>query len=465
MTDAAVRPIPGPPRPYHFPDHTRTVLANGLTVLVAPVRRLPICALSVVVDAGAELDAPGEEGCALLTARAVAEGTRDFQGIEFTERLEGIGASLEASADWDGAHMSLAVGSERLQAALELLGAAVMQPAFPEMELLRLREERLSEIVQIRSEPRGLANENFSGVIYTPDSRYAIPLGGSDASVSALGRPAIVRHHAALYTPARTAVIVAGDVSTTAVQDMVEQVFGAWQVAESRVAPRRGSESQRRARVTVVHRDGAPQSEIRVGHVGVHRTHEDYFPLVLLNAILGGLFSSRINLNLREEHAYTYGAHSGFDWRRGAGPFMIHTAVESGVTAAAVGEILAELERIRKEPVTESEMSLARDYLAGVFPIRFETSLAITAALAQMVVYELPADYYDSYRERIAAVGVSDVQRVAQQHLDPGRTAVVTVGDATATRDQLEALGIGPVEVTPAQPPSTAALSAVPTPG
>ncbi|HEX6250298.1 MAG TPA: pitrilysin family protein [Gemmatimonadaceae bacterium] len=448
MTVAAVRPAPGPPRPYHFPAFTGTRLASGVQLLVAPVRRLPVCTLSVVIDAGAELDPQGLEGCALLTARAMEEGSRRYEGLDFTDRLERIGAALSATADWDSASFSMQVMAERLPAALELLAGVIREPAFPASEIERLREERLSEIAQIRSEPRGLASETFSRVVYDAASRYATPVGGSEAAVRALTRDDLVRHHDSFFTPLRTAVIIAGDVTPDEAGKLVEDAFRGWDVEVAPSRPRRGEPATRDDRVFILDREDAPQSELRVGHPGVPRTHPDHFAIVLLNAILGGLFSSRINLNLREEHAYTYGAHSAFEWRRGPGPFTVRTAVESGVTAAAVAEILKEIDKLRQEPVTNAELSLARDYLAGVFPVRFETSLAIAAALAQVVTYELPSDYYDTYRDRINQVSAAEILRVARAQLQPSRLSVVVVGDARQIREPLRGLNMGePAEV------------------
>ncbi|HUF66178.1 MAG TPA: pitrilysin family protein [Gemmatimonadaceae bacterium] len=466
MTAAATRPAPGPPRPYNFPAFTRTRLANGAVLLVAPVRRLPLCALAVVVDAGAELDPAGLEGCAIMTARALEEGTRQHQGLEFTEQLERIGAALSATADWDSASFSLPVMAERLPAALELLAGVIREPAFPSTELERLREERLSEIAQMRSEPRGLASETFSRVVYDTRSRYAVPLGGSEASVRALTRDVLVRHHQSFFAPDRMTIIITGDVAPRDVEQIVERAFGTWAVPSSPAEPRQGTPAAQSARVFVLDRKDAPQSELRVGHPGVPRAHPDYFPLVLLNAILGGLFSSRINLNLREEHAYTYGAHSAFDWRRGPGPFMVRTAVESGVTAAAVSEILKEISRLREEPVTDAELSLARDYLAGVFPVRFETSLAIAAGLAQMITYDLPADFYDTYRASIGSVTADEILRSAKMHLQPERLSVVVVGDAGQVREQLRELNLGePAELPAEESDPTNAATAAPTRG
>jgi predicted Zn-dependent peptidase len=198
-------------------------------------------------------------------------------------------------------------------------------------------------------------------------------------------------------------------------------------------------------RVHIVGKADAPQSEIRVGHVSLPRLNADYFPLIVMNAILGGLFSSRLNLNLREAHAYTYGAHSGFDWRRAPSPFEISTAVETGVTANAIREIVFELTRIRESEVSDAELSLAVSYLDGVFPIRFETTAAVAGGLANLEIFRLPSDYFDSYRAHVRSVTAADVLRVAREHLDPGRLQIVVVGDPVAVNASLSETGAGPI--------------------
>jgi zinc protease len=202
--------------------------------------------------------------------------------------------------------------------------------------------------------------------------------------------------------------------------------------------------------VHVVAKPDAPQSELRVGHVGLPRTHADYFHVVVMNAVLGGLFSSRINLNLREVHAYTYGAHSAFDWRRAAGPFVVGTAVKTEVTGAAVREILLEIDRMRDDEITADELDLATRYLAGVFPIRYETTGAVASALAVANVYGLPDDYFSTYRDRIAAVTRADVLAAACTHIHPSALQVLAVGDTTSVERQLAELQIGVPTVTSA---------------
>ena len=448
---APPRPSPAPPRPYAFPRFERRTLPNGLSLVVAPVSKLPVVSVLAVVEAGADADPEGKEGVAQLTARALVEGTTDLDGAALTDRLERLGTALDASADWDAAVVRMTVLAPRLGEALALMGEVLAAPAFPEREVERLKAERLADLLQLRTEPRGLADEMFDRFVYAPDARYGRPDGGSEASVAALTRDDVAHFYAARYRAGGTTLVIAGDVSADEAERLATDSLGRWAGARPAPAPAADAPARGGRRVHVVAKEDAPQSELRVGHVGLPRSHPDFFAVTVMNALLGGLFSSRINLNLREAHAYTYGAHSGFDWRRGAGPLAVSTAVASDVTAAALRETLLEIDRMRADPVSEGELSLATSYLDGVFPIRYETAAAIAAALANMHIYGLGADYYDRYRERVRAVTLDDVQRAARQYLDPERLQVVVVGDPTAVRAPLEALGVGPVAVYDAQ--------------
>ena len=444
---APPRPAPTSPRPYHFPAFERRTLPNGLRLVVAPVHKLPVVTVVVVVDAGAAGDPAGREGLAQLTARAVLEGTEALGGAQLEERVERLGTSVNGSADWDAAIFSMNVVSSRLGEALALLGAVLTAPAFPERDVERLRAERLAEILQQRAEPRGLADEMLGRFVYAPESRYARPEGGSEAAVRALARDDLLSFYRARYAPGATTLVVAGDVAADEAERLVARALGAWAGAE----PPKVTALDRPARLTraahLVAKADAPQSELRLGQVGLPRAHPDFFPSVVMNAILGGLFSSRINLNLREAHAYTYGAHSEFAWRRQSGPWLVSTAVKSDVTADAAREVLGEIDRMRSAEVTPEELSLATSYLHGVFPIRYETAGAIAAALANLVIYGLPEDYFDAYRDRIRAVTAADVLAAAQRHLRPEELQLVVVGDPAAVRAPVEALQFGPLTV------------------
>jgi zinc protease len=434
---AAPRPAPAAPRSYHFPHFERHTLANGVRVVVAPVSKLPLATAIVLVEAGATAEPAGKAGVAALTAQLLLEGAAGMDGAALAERFERIGASVEAYADWDVAAITLTALSARLPEALALVRDLVREPTFPEREFARLREQRLAELLQQQAEPRGLADEQFSRAVYQPTARYALPSEGDAPSVRALGRDDVRTFYEARYRPAATTLVFAGDLTMGQAIAMTSELFGAWSGAP--VAPLAGGvdAGQPGRLLRVVGKSDAPQSELRIGHVGLPRRSNDYFDTVVMNAVLGGLFSSRINLNLREAHGYTYGAFSGFEWRRGSGPFVVHTAVKSDVTGPAVREILSEIERMRSEEISDDELTLATSYLDGVFPIRYETTGAIAGALASLVIHDLPGNYYDEYRARVRGVTTRGVLAAAQAHLHPERLRIVVVGDPAVITSEL----------------------------
>jgi zinc protease len=443
----AIRPSAGPAREYHFPKFERRVLSNGLTVIVAPTHSLPIVTVLAIVDAGGVAEPAGREGIAELTARALNEGTPKYDGEVLTDYLEQLGTSVGGAAGWDSASLAMTVLRDNLENAFVHFSEVLVTPTFPAIAIERLKAERYAELMQIESEPRELADEKFDEYIYDSASRFRRPLGGNAESVGKLTRDDVAEFHAARYQPSATTLIVVGDVELSAVEPIIAAGLGAWGGGEVSRATAVDRPARSTRSVRIVRKEDAPQSEVRIGHVGVPRTHPDYFSITVMNAVLGGLFSSRVNLNLREAHGYTYGASSAFDWRREAGPFVIGTAVASDVTVPAIEETLKEIDRMRAEPISESELSLATSYLEGVFPIRYETTAAIAAALATLVIYGLPADWYDSYRARIGAVSIDDVLAAARKHVHPDSLQIVIVGDAEAIREPLDALAFGPLDV------------------
>jgi len=444
------RPEPSAPRPYHFPRFERHALDNGVQLIVAPVRKLPLVSVLAVTEAGAVVDPAGREGLAQLAAGALAEGIASGDGAELTRRFERLGAEFSAHADWDVAGARLTVTPSRLGEALALFGEVLTTPTFPAREVERLKAERLAELLQQRTEPRGLAEDMFARFLYAPDARYGKPDGGDEASVAAVTRDDVAAFWAERYRPGGTTLVVVGDVSVDDARRLAEATLGGWR-GERPPAGAGAAAPDEAARLTramhLVDKPDAPQSELRLGHVGLPRLHPDYFPVTVMNALLGGLFNSRINLNLRERHGYTYGAFSHFDWRRAAGPFVVSTAVANDVTHRAAQEALLEVERFGDATVDERELTLATDYLDGVFPIRFETTSAIAGALGGLVTYGLPEDYYDGYRASVRAVTPDDVRRVAREHLQSARLQLVVVGAAAAVREPLESLGFGPLTV------------------
>jgi zinc protease len=447
LISPAPRPGAAPPGDYQFPRFERRCLENGLEVVVAPVTKLPVLTVAAIVDAGSVCDPRGEAGVARLTAKLLLEGTAESDGGELTERFERLGATVEAQADWDAAAVSVTALSDNAGPTFALLGEVLRSPAFRDREVERLKAERHAELLQLRAEPRGLADEFFSRTLYEAGSRYALPDGGDETSVAALSRASVGAFYASRYAPAATTIVVVGDVTADAAERLARATLGDWKGT----TPARLSTSDRPARLAraahLVAKADAPQSELRIGHVGLPRKHPDYFPAVVMNAVLGGLFNSRINLNLREAHGYTYGAFSAFEWRRQSGPFAVSTAVKSDVTDAAAREVLLEIDRIRAEPIGDDELSLATSYLDGVFPIRYETTAAIAAALGMLVVHGLSGDYFDRYRARVRGVTKEHVLEAARKYLRPEELQMVVVGDPATVRGPLEALRFGPLYV------------------
>ncbi len=440
------RPQAGVPRPYHFPSQERRPLSHGAHLVVAPLRRVPLVSVVLVFHAaGADADPAGAEGLAALTAALLLEGTEARDGQALTDAFEALGASLSASADWDATTVGFTVQPRHLDAALALVTEVIRAPAFPAKELLRLQGEHVSDRLQALTEPRTLADLATQWCVYDASARYRRPISGTTATVNALETDAVRRFWASRYTPGTLTVVMTGEVDPAAAERAAARLVADWVAAEPPPVDVTTGARQTTPMLHLVDRPEAPQSELRVARIGVPRVHPEFFARTLMNAIFGGLFSSRINLNLRERNGYTYGAHAGFDWRRQAGPWTASTAVGTDVTAAAARELLAEIRLMREAPVTVDELSLASSFLTGVFPLRFESTQAVASALASQAILGLPETYYDTYRDAISAVSAAEIQRVAASHFAPAALQMIVVGDAARLREELDALGHGPL--------------------
>ncbi len=448
----AERPAPGTPRPYDFPAVQSSQLRNGLTVLVANLPGRPLVSATILIPTGAA-DEPAEvAGATVLMARALGEGTAHHDAIELTEASERLGASLHAEAGWDATSAGVEVPASRLEPAMGLLAEMLLTPTFPADDVERLRDERLNDLLQAQADPRRRADETYIGTIYAPSSPYHRPASGTRDTVPGLDRDVLVATHARLLDPAAATLVIAGDLGGLDVMAMVERLFGGWQARETSATGRRATAVDASPTgvgrvIRVVHRPGSVQTEIRIGHPGLPRHIPDFHAVSVMSAILGGLFNSRLNMQLREAKGYTYGAGAGFDLRRGAGPFTARAAVNTEVTVPAVVDTLAELERMRAEPVTSAELAAARDFLVGVFPLRFETPGAVAGALTGLAVHGLPLDELVRYRERIEAVTIEAIQAAARQHLHVDDAAIVLVGDVDAFGADLEAANLGRIVI------------------
>jgi zinc protease len=449
-TVSAVRPTAQAPRPYQFPAFRRHQLANGLTVWHVPLPDRELVNVHLLFDAGAAAEREEHAGVAALTAHLLVTGTQRLDAAAFAEATERLGIEVSSESSWDSARAAFQALPRFFGDGLELLAEMVREPRLDPGEFERLKAERLADILQARAEPGRLADEMFLRSMYGPDTPYRRLSAGTPESVAALTLDDVRDQHATHVLPGRAHLIVAGAIAFDSVIDEAERRFATWTgtgPGHREMAPRPVGGR----RVVLVDRPGSVQSELRVGMPGIGRFDARYFSASVMAAMLGGVFNSRLNLRLREDLGYTYGAHAGLDIRRAAGPMSARSAVQTEVTAPALTELLAQLDRIRSEDAPEDELRSVKDYLIGVFPLRFETTGGIAAAIEPLAIYGLPDDYWQTYRANLEAVSVADVRRAAAEIIDPAGLLCLVVGDAARIRGELEATGIGPLEVRDAE--------------
>jgi len=445
--DRSTAPASGPMRRFDFPDVDRRALANGLDLRVAHMRRLPVVGAQLFLRAGeAALDA-SNAGLSVVTGSALEGGTKRHSGSALARALESIGARVGVVTGWEGTSVSVSCLADRLPEALGIVGEMVREPELPPEEVARALEQHLAGIRQRAMDPAALASDQAVKRYFAADVPYARPVDGTAESVDGIDRDHMRGYVDANYRPGAGGLVVVGDVDTDEVEAMAGEHLGAWTGEPASRPDFEVAPATTERRVQVVDRPGSVQSEIRVGHVGVSRDTPDYFPLSVANMVLGGVFTSRLNLNLRERNGFTYGVRSRFAYRSKPGLFQVSTAVGNDVTAAAVREIVAELERLVEGGPTDAEVEAARDYAAGIFGLQLETAGQVATRLGHLVVYGLPDGYFHGYRDAMRAVTTEAAAAATRRHIRPGEAQIVIVGDAATIAGPLEALELGPVEV------------------
>ncbi len=445
--DRSRPPAPGSLRPFHLPEVSVTPLPGGLGLHLVPDRRVPLVS-GVLVLASGEAGVPEPEaGLAGVAGEALLGGTRRRSGAELAEALEARGTSFRVSTGWDATTVGFTCTAERLPETLDLLAEVLQEPAFPDDEVARLVRQRLAALAQRKADPSDLADDVADRILYPSGHPWGRGILGTEASVEAITAAGAAGWAEGAHRPGGGALVLAGDLEVEEVARLAEGALGGWRGTPPAPPPLPEVRLRRERAIHVRHRPGAVQSELRVVHPGPPRSTPDHAALLVANTVFGGAFTSRLNLNLRERHGFTYGARSGFAFRRRGGDFTLSTAVGTEVTVAALREAMHELQGYLAEGPTEEEVARARDYLAGVFPLRFETAAQLAAREAERVALGLPADVHARYRDEIRGVTRDAAHAAIRTHLDPARAPVVLVGDAEALREGLEGLDLGPVEV------------------
>ena len=465
--DRSRLPVVGPDPAFAFPAIARHSLSNGLALRTVEHHSVPVVTFVLLVEGGSGADPAELEGLAAVTADMADEGTGSLSAIDVSERLARIGAEYDVDVGADATVYTLTTLSRFAVRGASLLADMVTAPSLRASDFDRIRQLRLDRLRQLKDLAPAAAERAFLRLLYETHPYGHLPIG-NESALRRLTLDDVAAFHRDACAPSRATLVVAGAMSHDELRGVAEEAFGAWDAAETSVARTRGEADVRlkpdtrtvraadilpaatSAGLAIVPRDKAAQSELRIGHLATGRNTPDYPALLVMNALLGGQFVSRVNLKLREEKGYTYGARTGFDWRRGPSPFVLQASVHTAATADAIRDAVAELDGIRgSRPPTDAELTLARASLTRGYPRNFETAQQVARSVAQLALYGLPDTYFEEFVPKANAVNAAEVVRAAERHLDPSRLTVLIVGDHAAVGASLAQLNLGEPRVLP----------------
>jgi zinc protease len=441
---------------FAFPTVARHTLANGLQLRTVEHRNVPVVTFVLQVEGGSGADPSHLEGLGAVAADMVDEGTGSLSAIDVSDALARIGADYDVDVGPDATVFTLTTLTRFVSRGASLLADMVTRPSLRDTDFTRVRQLRLDRLRQLKDLPPAVAERAFLRLVYGnhPYGHLSI---GNDPALRAMTLEDVAAFHGGAYTPSRATLVACGAMSHDELLQTVEEAFASWTdpqpgtVSATPVAAMTPT-PEPVGRLAVIAREGAAQSELRIGHLAAPRNTPDYPSLLVLNALLGGQFVSRVNLKLREEKGFTYGARTGFDWRRGKAPFSLQASVHTASTAEAIADSLAEIEGIRgSRPPSAQELGLARASLTRGYPRNFETAPQVARGVAQLALYGLPDSYFEEFIPKVNAVSAEDVVDAASRYLHPGRLTTLVVGDHATIGSSLEGLGLGPPQVLPAE--------------
>ena len=455
----ASAPKPGPVKAPNLPSPKEFKLANGLSVYLVEDHKLPAMTAQLVVLRGSEANPVDKPGLASFTASMLTEGTDKRTSPQLADDIAMTGGNVSSASTADASFISSSGLTWRADQLFDLLSDVAMHPAFRQEEINRLRQRRLTALLQQKDNANTLAGKVFVKEVYGEKSPFGYLETGTEASTKATTRDDMLNFYKSGYGPKNAALVVAGDFTQAQLQSLAQKYFGGWTGDAAKQAPLQVSATTER-KIVIVDKPGSPQSVLRIGQVGLARSNPDYVAVNVMNDILGGLFSSRINLNLREVHGYTYGAGSGFQFRRSQGPFSIGSMVRTDATAPSVKEVFNEVDKMRATQPTPEEVNMAKEsYIRGLTAI-FETTQQTAGTMSNLFVYDLPLDYYANLPKQIEAVDAAKVQQMAQKYVSPDKMVIVVAGDRAKIESDLKALNFGPTEVQDAEGKPVAAAPA-----
>ncbi|HEY8224787.1 MAG TPA: pitrilysin family protein [Pyrinomonadaceae bacterium] len=424
-----------------LPRAQETTLPNGLRVVLLESHKIPTFNMQMVVLSGGLADQADYRGLASFTATLLREGTATRSSKDIAEQVDALGATLAATSGLSSLTSTVTTSGliENLDQTLAIFADVVRNPSFPQAEVDKYKTRTLAQLQFQRSIPQFLAQEQFSKAIYGthPAGLVAPPA----ASIKKLMSKDLATFHSTYYRPNNAILTVVGDVTMKSILPKIEKAFGDWQKGDVPATTIPPAPAQGAARIFLIDRPGSVQTVLQLGTLGIERTSPDYFAVLLADRVLGGGPSGRLFLNLREDKGYTYGAYSGFGGTKFRGTWVSSAEVRTDVTEGAMKEFMYELNRLRDQPVSAEELENAKRAIIGSFALSLEQPLSLLQNIITQKLYNLPADYWDTYPQKVSAITAEDIQRVAQKYIDKEHLQVVAVGDASKAREVLARYG------------------------
>lgn len=443
--DRSVEPKPTTDFKMHLPNIQRAELDNGLKILVVEHRELPIVQFTLVIRSGADADPTGKFGTASLTADLLDEGTKTRDALKIADELDFVGSELSVYANYDASIGSLLTLKEYLDKSVELIADVFLNPVFPEKEFKRLKSELLTDLTAQKARPDIIANNIFNKMLFGETHPYGSDYDGSEETIKKINLTDIKEYYNNNYLPNNSSIIIVGDISKEEAVFIVKKYFSKWKKGKLKKQNVKVVNNTERVKIYLVDKENAPQSQIRIGNIGIARNNPDFYAVNILNQIIGAS-NGRLYLNLREAKGYTYGAYANFSMRKAPGPFIAAASVKTEVTDSSLLEFLYEFERIRNEFVDGEEFEMYRTAVIQRLPRVLETPSQIASQLMAIELFNLPDDYFNTLIERYKQITPEDIKRVANKYIHPDKLTVVIVGDIKEINKQIENLNLGVIQ-------------------
>ena len=444
LIDRSKKPQPAEEINFTLPEIEKFKLDNGLEVYFIQKNKLPVLHLNLLVGSGSSYDPEGKKGLSNLFSMVIDEGAGEYDSLQLSDEFDAIGSHFSVSSSEDNLYFSLQTLKENFQRSLELFAKVVLQPRFDEKDFQREQRKMITRILQQQDEPDEIADSVYQFRIFSNANPYAFPVAGYEETVKGISVEDVRRYYSNYLYPNNSSLIVVGDISKEELQKKIAAYFGEWRrgnVSNNFSFPHHHQDKK----IFIVDKKNSVQSEIRVGHLSTKRNEEDYYSRLILNTILGGQFSSRINLNLREKKGYTYGAHSRFNYFKESAYFYVSTSVGIENTANAIAEIFNELNGIQGG-VTPDELEFAKSSIIRKFPSNFESNKQIASNLIGMVIHSLPEEYFNNYVVNVKSINIGDINSAAAKFILPEKSVTVIVGDKAKLTGQLKDFDIEIIE-------------------